>query len=262
MPSPFPGMDPYLEGPAEWPDLHLRLIGAIARLLGDVAPDPYYVRLDERVYVSCPVQTDSFDIRPDVTVVGREEGLRADAPVGVVEADTGVQVLRAAIPVEVRDVFLEIRSRASHRVVTVVELLSPSNKISNSHGQRMYLRKRKRIFSSGTGLVEIDLLRTGDRMPMDDPWPDTAYVVLVSRPRRRPLCEVYPIGLRERLPVVEVPLLPEDRDLQLDLQAAMDQCHDEARYERYVPYDEPPEVTLGPEDQAWARGRLEAAKRA
>jgi hypothetical protein len=105
--------------------------------------------------------------------------------------------------------------------------------------------------------MEIDLLRQGRRVPMRDPLPDTPYFVFLSRAEDRPVLEVWPIQLRDRLPVVPVPLLPGDSDAPLDLQAAFTAVYDAYSYDLSIDYTRPPEIPLAGDDPAWATRRLE-----
>jgi hypothetical protein len=139
-------------------------------------------------------------------------------------------------------------------LVTVIELLSPTNKYS-SPDREQYLGKRGRLLASSTHLVEIDLLRGGPRMPFAAPPPQCTYYVLVSRMEKRPQADFWPVHLRDPLPIIPIPLREGDTDAQLDLQAALHHVYDAARYENYI-YDSTPQPPLSSEDQAWAKALL------
>jgi hypothetical protein len=147
--------------------------------------------------------------------------------------------------------FLEIRNGRNRQVVTVIELLSPSNKYSGPDRDQ-YLAKRAQLLCSRVHLVEIDLLRGGPRMPVESGMPDCDYCVLVSRVERRPRAGVWPIRLRDKLPEIPIPLRDPHPDAKLDLQAVLHRIYDTARYERYI-YDSEPVPALSAEDAAWAR---------
>jgi len=100
-------------------------------------------------------------------------------------------------------------------------------------------------------LVEIDLLRGGPPLPAAD-RPDCAYSVLVSRAERRLIADFWPIALRERLPVIPVPVRSPDPDAQLDLQATLNRIYDDAGYAYYI-YEGTPSPRLKAEDMEWAR---------
>jgi hypothetical protein len=154
-------------------------------------------------------------------------------------------------------VTIEIRDVAKRELVTAIEVLSPTNK--RSEGYKEYLDKRARVLGSTAHLLEIDLLRKGQRVPLQQPLPPVSYFVFLSRANRRPLTEVWPIRLQERLPVVPVPLQAPDPDIQLDLQAAFDMAYDTFGYDLLVDYTRPPEVPLEGNDAAWAEDLLRAA---
>jgi len=172
VPSRFPGMDPYLENPNLWPDVHNSLIAAIANEISPTLRPRYFVALEQRTYSS---DVTSEPIRTAVIAIGRESERRTPA---VVEVE-----IPMAEPV--RETYLEVRSVPAGEVVTVIELLSPANKRSGT-GRALYLEKREAVLSTRTSLVEVDLLRGGEPMPTRGPAVDSDYRILVSRPHRRP----------------------------------------------------------------------------
>jgi hypothetical protein len=149
-----------------------------------------------------------------------------------------------------REAYVEIRDRHSQELVTVLELLSPSNKRSGPDREQ-YLAKRGQILSSPAHLVEIDLLRGGEPMPSED-RPTCTYSVLVSRAEERPLAGFWPLGLRERLPAIPIPVRPPHPDATLDLQELLHRVYEEAGYEYYI-YQGAPQPPLATEDAVWAR---------
>ena len=201
-------MDPYLEAPHLWPDFHARFVPALSDALAPLVEPRYVVTLDERVNVSYDWEGPEY-MRPDVAVLRSDE----DRP-----APSTREGMRGAssvlIPLDMgelpREIVLEVHEQSSGKLVTVVELLSPSNKDGGSETRRKYLRKRRSIVASDTHLVELDLLRSGRRMPMGRPLPPASYYVTVSREERRPTAEVFPIELSQPLPTVPIPLLPPD----------------------------------------------------
>jgi hypothetical protein len=158
------------------------------------------------------------------------------------------------MPESVRLLTVEVRDVAERRLVTAIEVLSPTNK--RGEGREEYRVKRQRILLSPAHLMEIDLLRTGDRVPMQRPLPADPYFVVLSRADQRPLSDVWPIRLSGSLPTVPVPLLQGDADVPLDLQQAFSSVYDTFRYELTVDYGRPPEVPLRPDDAEWARRDL------
>lgn len=251
MPSPFPGMDPYLEG-SLWSSVHTQLSAEIARQLAPRLRPRYLALTTERFVTVMPedVAIATTAVIPDVSVAEVGRG-GATAAVGI-----ALPPLRLAtvMPESIPHVTVEIRDRQSRRLVTAIEVLSPTNK--RGDGYEEYLAKRHRLLLSPVHLIEIDLLRQGERMPMRQPLPDDPYFILLSRGDQRPMTEVWPIRLDQPLPTVPVPLLPGDADVPLDVQAAFTTVYDAVGYDLAVDYTRPSEVPLGPNDAAWAEQHL------
>jgi hypothetical protein len=245
MPSPFPGMDPYLE--ARWHDFHERFLPyAAAHLARQVLPR-YIVLIDENVYVHDIPRDDRRLLgRPDLSVT-RGEGAAPRAAAGVLEAPA--QVLLPEQDVESLS-YLKVVDRDGETVVAVIELLSPTNKRPGDD-RVQYLAKRSAVRQSEAHLVEIDLLRGGLPMPAEG-RPECVFSVLVSRAGQRPRADFWPFGLRDPLPVVPIPLRDGDPDARLDLRAVLDRIHDEAGYVYYL-YGDDPDPPLTGDDLAWAR---------
>lgn len=260
--SPFPGMDPYIEDRGLWPDFHTKLIGEIERALAATLPDRYFVQTGERSYIVL-AGIDEKERRafvPDVGVLGPTGG----EPVrGVARAepaaDAEAVTMRAFIDEHFRENFIEIyESDPEVRLVTCIEVLSPSNKRPGTEGWDLYLRKRNALLLGAANFVEIDLLRGGQRMPMVEPWPASPYYLLVARKNRAPYCQVWPAHYRRRLPVVPVPLAPPDADGTLDLQPMIDAVAARSRYARRLAYDRPLSLPLAEADSAWLAEQLAA----
>jgi len=252
MPSPFPGMDPYLEG-ALWTTLHHGLGTEIVRQL---APKlrPHYIALPVERFVmamSSDVSVTTASAYPDVSVAEAAPRVRGQSQSAAVVAPLR---LSTVIPEAVPHVSIEIRDTRERQLVTAIEILSPTNK--RGEGRREYLTKRQRILLSAAHLMEIDLLRMGRRVPMQQKLPDRPYFIFLSRTQDRPLTDVWPVALREPLPAVPVPLLAGDIDVVLDLQAAFTAAYDLPGYDLIVDYSQPPDVPLTPQDAAWAAEHL------
>ena len=252
MPSPFPGMNPYLEREGFWTDFHESYVIALrAALVPQIRPN-YIAIIEQNVYVHEGDGGPGLLLaRPDAAVVdpaGRHEpGGTATASLA---APAYVDMTGAAVVVD-RESFVVIQDRESRRVVTVVEVLSPANK-RPGEDRAAYLAKRLRYLKAGVNLVEIDLLRGWPRMPMRN-LPPCDYCVLVSRRADWPDAGVWPILLRDRLPEVPVPLGDADEPARLDLQAVLHQVYDAVGYEDYV-YRHDPTPSLRPDDRDWAAG--------
>ena len=250
MPTPFPGMDPYLEHPALWPGVHNRLIAAIADDLGVRVAPRYYIGLEQRTYLLNPDDL-VFVGRPDVSVL--TEG--AEAGDGAFWERAGAAVLEVDVPMtdEVRETFLEIHEVGTERLVTVVELLSPVNK-RGGQGRSDYEQKRIQVLGTRTNLVEIDLLRVGRPMPVIGRPVRSDYRILVSRGAQRPRSQLYPFDVRQPIPVFPMPLLPGDEEPAVDLGAILHALYDRARFDLRLKYERPAVPPLSEADAEWAKG--------
>ena len=249
MPSPFPGMNPFLEQDALWHDFHLAFLPALrARLVPQVAPG-YLVLLDEHIYLRSEESAPRRLLgRADVSLAAAAAGDGGEPAVAVLEAPARVELVVDDVE---RVPFLEIRDRLSRDLVTVIELLSPSNKRPGPDREQ-YLAKRQGVLASPAHLVEIDLLRGGRPMPLAV-RPPCSYSVLVSRCEQRPAADFWPIALADRLPEIPIPLRAPDRDARADLQGILHQVYDEAGYVHFL-YAGAPQPALAPEEERWARG--------
>jgi len=245
-------MDPYLEGPG-WMPVHTQLLGEIGRQLAPLLPSRYLVRSTERGIVVGPPENEDTprDIYPDLSVKTRQELSSATQTTQILAAPLR---LTTEMPVRIPHTTLEIRDVHDRRVVTAIELLSPTNKTGD--GRDEYLAKRRQILLSNTNLIEIDLLRRGQRVPMRQALPAAPYFVLLSRVELRPTLEVWPITLDQPLPTIPVPLLPGDADVPLNVQLALTTMYDTYRYDQDIDYRQPPAIPLEPAMQAWANDLL------
>jgi hypothetical protein len=253
MPSPFPGMDPYLEGP-RWHGFHTMLCVKIVEYL-TTQLGPYYVALvEERVVFDEEeeVSISSYSVRPDAYIL-RESGTAESYGAGMLEPP-----IRMAAPVEstMKEHFVEVRRVGELELITAIEILSPSNK--RGEGREKYLGKRRRVLRSEVNLIEVDLLRGGERLPMLAPYPPAPYFVLVHRASSRPIADVWPIPLASPLPTILVPLAEQDPDVKLDLQATFTSSYDAARYERVLNYDVQPTAPLLSQEIDWVTSHLAA----
>lgn len=248
MPSPFPGMNPYFEQPGVWRGFHGHLISQMAFALTPQAIPRYFVNYEVSVYIDRGEDERDLLGYADATVTRNPDATgHVTGGTATLEAPETGTVRYGAIKQTHR--WLTIRDTGTRRVVTVIELLSPSNKMGGNRGE--YLRKRRRILRSATHLVEIDLLRGGPRMPTGGVRASD-YRVLVSRRPDRPRVQVWPIGLREAIPTIPIPVRTGEPDLRLELKPLIDSVYDGLGY-HYQLYGSPPEPPLSPEDAEWAR---------
>jgi hypothetical protein len=247
-------MDPYLEGHL-WTSVHLHLASEVARQLTPRLQPRYMALPQQRFILDAPedIAITAGDIYPDIGVV--REGPPVEGSAATV-AEAPLQLI-TVMPSPVPHSWVEIRDVAQRQLVTVIEFLSPTNK--RGEGRREYLEKRKKILLSTAHLLEIDLLRKGQRVPMVDPLPAAAYFVVLSRAGDRPKTQVWPIALDQPLPCVPVPLLSPDPDVALDLQAAVTTVYDTCGYALAAQYQKPPDVPLPSDAGAWAEQRLRQA---
>lgn len=254
MPSPFPGMDPYLERRNVWPDVHSALIVATRDALAPQVAPAYYVAIEERTYI---VALDSAEFigRPDVAIVTAPTEARPTS-----EAETATAVASVAQTVvlpqfeAVRERYLEIRDVQTYAVVTAIEMLSPSNK-APGEGREAYEEKRRQVLSTLTNLVEIDLLRGGKPMEMQ-PLPQGDYRILVRAGWERPHARLYTCSVGQPLPEVPVPLRRGEPEARLPLGILLADIYTRAHYDLRLDYRQPPEPPLSPPDAAWADALL------
>ncbi|MBM3236668.1 DUF4058 family protein [Candidatus Poribacteria bacterium] len=256
MPSPFPGMDPYLEGRNIWPDVHNALIVAIRDALAPQVAPRYYVRIEQRAYI-IEVDGEEFVGRPDVVIIAAPSDAELYGGSGVGTAIASVaQTVNLPLFEKVREGYLEIRDRKTHEVITVIEVLSPTNKVPGE-GRREYEAKRRQLLYTLTNLVEIDLLRVGEPMEMK-PLPNSDYRILVRAGWERPKARLYAFSVRQPIPDLPVPLRRGEKEVLLSLGKLLSEIYDRARYDISIDYRQPPEPPLTPEDAAWADELLRA----
>jgi Protein of unknown function (DUF4058) len=248
MPSPLPGMNPYLENPGLWSEFHSRLIVAIADALDDCLSRDYRVAVEKRVYLSDNGESMLVGI-PDVSVTAAPNTTQTTTL-------AVVQPLNIEIPIteEVQERFLEIREGATGSVITTIELLSPKNKRAGE-GRSTYLQKRQKILTTVTNLIEIDLLRGGKPFPMIGSI-ESDYRILISRGYQRPKAQLYAFNLRQPIPGFPVPLRIGEPEPLLELQPLLNQVYDRARLELTIDYSQSCAPKLSPEDEAWLKSLI------
>jgi hypothetical protein len=261
MKSPFPGMDPYLE--RHWEDVHHRLVQYASDTLQPDLPDDLLARVEQRVFVES-YGARIRSIAPDVRIVTAYPAPGDSVSSELREDDTALvePLVFELDELEVTEGYIKIREGNDGKVITVIEFLSPSNKRRGA-GQDQYLQKQAELLASETSLVEIDLVRFGQRvlaLPADQiPIEHRhAYLACVSPGWNRLRRELYPMPLRQRLPLLPIPLRRQEPPLRLDLQSLIDQAYASGRYHK-LDYRIDLDPPLLPEDALWATDLLQAA---
>jgi hypothetical protein len=265
MKSPFPGMDPFIEGHGRlWEDFHQHLIEDVYRTIAAALPPNYVVQSQPRVYLLL-TEAEGKTQRPFIPDVGafsteRRQAAGQQAAVAVAEPATATddpQTLLAFVTEQYREQFLEVYEvEPEWRLVTCIEVLSPSNKRPNTAGWDQYLRKRQALLLGEANLVEIDLLRGGTRMPMYNKWPDSPFVLTVCRREQAPLCKVWRGYFDRPLPAIPVPLSAPHADVTLELQPLVEATYARSRYHLRIDYTKPLTPPLSEEQTAWLAQRL------
>lgn len=265
MPSPFPGMDPYMESPRFWRGVHQSLIYCCNRALNRTLPKELVARIDERLYI----EGSERGIVPDISVLPRALSVSKISKGGIAVLDVP-QAESADIPdtvldypEEVTESFITITpARQPDHIVTAIEVLSPKNKQPGA-GRQSYQRKQSEFFESGVHLLEIDLLRGGvhtvavSQSRLQARYGRWDYLACLSRANRRYEYDVWRMTLRDRLPRVLIPLQDGYPDISLDLQEAFDQTYEEGAFARSLDYNSDPIPPLTGEDVAWAVALLQ-----
>jgi hypothetical protein len=241
-------MNPYIEQEEVFNDFHHGAIFVIRELLGAQLGPDLVASIEQHLYIHERPAADRLAGRTDVAVKERyaASGVQPGGA-GTIQAPA-FGTLPLAVD-EQRVGYVEVRDRHSRRLVTTIELLSPSNKYAGGD-RESYLQKRHEVLRTNVHLVEIDLLRGGPRLPLVG-MPPCDYCVLVARGQERPKAGVWPVMLRDRLPPIPIPLREGEPDASLDLQAMLDLVYDRSNYAGRI-YDGAPQPALRPADAEWA----------
>ncbi len=256
MPSPFPGMDPYLERPSLWPDVHHEMIRGIRAALNPLVLPAYTVRVQERVYVSPEDELELENFLPHL-VLKKSNGSQKMKATGTIDIDPPV-IIPYVYNATIEEPYLEIKDRKTNRLITVIEVLSPANKIRGSRRRASYMEKREKLLESNAHLVEIDLLRCGD-LPIKPLLDSGDHRVFLSRGDDRKHTRCWPIRLRDRLPVIGIPLKKPDADVPLDMNSLLKVVYASGAYENAVDYTKPCKPPLKPANARWASRLLKEA---
>ncbi|WP_394796159.1 DUF4058 family protein [Armatimonas sp.] len=259
MPSPFPGMDPWLENRILWQGFHNVFISLCMAALNRALPEGVVATTELRIQ-----RFGGHDVRPDIGVVNRfatsPNVPRTSGRSGLALAERPV-VAPLVIPIappEERQAFITLRDALyQERVLTVIEILSPSNK--TGRGYEQYRAKQDELLESETSLIEIDLLRAGAHtvaVPVSslrERGAQWEYLICLHDVTDRWNFQVWPLLLADRLPTLPIPLGEDYSPVTLDLQAVFSECYDTGRYGALLRYQEPPEVPLSDEQVQWAQ---------
>ncbi|KOR37519.1 hypothetical protein AM228_06445 [Planktothricoides sp. SR001] len=265
--NPFPGINPYLEHPELWPGIHLLLIGQLTQVLAPQLRPKYrvavevriYEDIDERSLVGCVSGSVTHQCGiPDLAVKRVQTTAKQPASnVAVAPSPTKLQKVAVPVPETIKQGYLEIREVATQEVITAIEILSPVNK-RPGEGREKYQIKRNKIFSSATHLVEIDLLRRGEPMPVYGNNLESHYRILVSRSDCRPEADLYSFNLPDPIPSFPLPLKAEDSEPRIDLQALLNQIYDTGSYDMAIDYTQAPVPPLLEAEKLWAEDLLKS----
>jgi hypothetical protein len=255
MPSPFPGMNPYLENPELWTEVHHWILTLVAESLIPQLRPKYRVAVEKRVYHDTDRNSVLIGI-PDVAIArSLKPTTQKSSNIAIASPPVKPVTVNIPIPEEIRETYLEVREIATGEVITVIELLSPKNK-RQGEGRKAYQTKRLQILGSSTHLVEIDLLRAGESMPILDNNIKSDYQILVSRSQLRPRAELYPFNLSEVIPAFFLPLQKEDIEPLVDLQNVIQDLFDRAGLDLAIDYNSEPVPPIQETDLIWVNELL------
>ncbi|ESA32283.1 hypothetical protein N836_27220 [Leptolyngbya sp. Heron Island J] len=262
MPSPFPGMDPYLEQPTFWSSFHSRLIVALADTLAPQLRPHYFIEVETRTYNDTSDGELLVGIPDAVVLAGIAPSHSKTTDSTSTPTTAGQfqpQIVTLPMPVEIKERYLEVREVGSNAVIAVIEVLSPKNK-RKGKGRRVYEEKRQTILSSASHLIEIDLLRGESPMPMQGAVQPAHYRILVSRAEQRPQAKLYAATIREPLPEFPVPLKADTESVLVNLQAILAGVYERASYDLRIDYSQPlPPPSFSDPDKDWIAALIKSA---
>ncbi len=245
-------MNPYLEHPDRWSTVHNRFIVAIADILTPLLLPRYQVDIEKRIY---QVTDSNLQLigRSDASIQAPRNPLGPNVPAGASVGGASVatlQPVRVTLPVEteIREAYLGIKEAVTGRVITTIEILSPTNK--RGQGRQKYEEKRQRVLNSRTNLVEVDLLRSGNSLPMSNAL-SSDYHILISREAERPVADLYPFNLQDPMPIIPIPLQAADPEPTIDLKQIIEDIIVRSGYAYFIDYTIEPTPNLPQADQRW-----------
>jgi hypothetical protein len=261
MPSPFPGMDPFIEQ-QKWTSFHTRFITELSDVLAAKLSPRYEVDPEERIYLES-LADDAIRYQSDVAVHAGDSNVavspQSSSQIGAIEP----ALYTLPMPQEEHKEHFVVVRQPRGEVVTVIEVLSPTNKRKGSDGRHEYLAKRGDLLRSSAHLVEIDLLLGGARLPtLPNLKPTTDYCAVISRAGERPQAAVFEWSVRHQLPAIPIPLLPDDPDVFLELQSSLTAVYDRAHFQTSLDYREPLTLPIRAADVNWVNERIKQSARA
>ncbi|MBW4510250.1 MAG: DUF4058 family protein [Scytonematopsis contorta HA4267-MV1] len=250
MPTPFPGMNPYLEHPELFPGLHHLLISEIARFLSPILRPKYRVAVEVRMYETNDENSLLVGI-PDVIVKSRQTtDSSKDTNIAVAAPSTEPLKVKIPMPISIREGYLEVKEVGTEALITTIEILSPTNKRPGK-GRDAYEEKRENVLRSRTNLVEVDLLRKGQLMAFSGNNIDSDYRVLVCRGSNRPYADLYAFNLQDIIPAFSLPLRAGDTEPLIDLQGLLNNVYDIYDYDLVINYSQEAVPALSKDNVAW-----------
>lgn len=257
MNNPFPGMNPWLEHPSLWSDVHFRLISALARHLSPLVSPRYYVSVGSQAYIATVFASPPALRYPDLAIVQSWPSAQPAPSIPTMTTTSILEPTTVELPVPdiIEETYLEVREVMTSQVVTIVEVLSPTNKRPGT-GRQKYERKRMEILSTHTHLVEVDLLRAWPALPMVGKYVASDYRILVRRGEQGNQATLYAFNLRDPIPTFGLPLQAGDEEPSVDLKTLLDEIYLEGNYEVRVNYRQSPEPPLGEADVEWSNELL------
>lgn len=256
MPSPFPGMNPYLEDSAYWSSVHHWLITEIARLLNQQLAPKYVVAVEVRIYETSGEKSTVIGIPDHIIAKSAETSIKSpESNLAVAIPSTQPLTIELSLTETIKQGYLEVRRVGTGEVITAIEILSPINK-NAGEGRIKYEKKRQHILSSDTNFVEIDLLRQGNSMVNLNQSVGGDYRILVSPSNQRPQAYLYTFNIQDVIPAFALPLRPEDAEIILDLQSILHQIYDQGRYDLMIDYRQKIIPALSKPDAIWAESIL------
>ncbi len=259
--SPFPGMDPYLEAPRYWKQVHTQLVVEIQKFLAPKLRPTYHIEIEELTHLTVipPIADDEAESRvgiPDGIILGTSGQKAAPAVAPVRSMAVSPLTIELPIPIEIKHRYLKVRRSKDNEVITVIELLSPVNKLDKA-GREKYLTKRRKILSHWTSLVEIDLLRAGEPMPMYTTQ-TSDYRILIRQGWRGSQADLYPFNIPDPIPDFPIPLQKDDEMPLVPLNQILHDLYEVIGYGYLLDYREPPPApSVSADMAAWLESHIE-----